>query len=112
MSTNVVNGFRHPATEEEYKPVPGHFPDDIGTSGQHAPYYEEIRPYEDFPEEIVGPTVWKAQDYQDSPEKWTHQLTEQEIKEISEAADRFKASGLPLLNISKVSIYSISPNVV
>ena len=103
MSSNGINGFAHPTSDDEYTPVPGHFPDGIRTSGQHAPYYNELRPYEDFPEEITGPTFWKAEDYQRKPEKWTHQLTDQEITEIGEAADKFKASGLPLLNISKVS---------
>lgn len=102
MSSNSVNGFANPAQNGDYTPLRAQFPDGIKTSGQHAPYYDELRSYEDFPEEITGPTVWKAAEYQDNPERWTHQLTEQEINEISKAADHFKASGLPLLNISKV----------
>ena len=95
-----------PATliqDGDYTPVWGHFPDELKTSGQQAPFYDELKPYESFPEEIIGPTVWKAEEYQTNPERWTHRLTGQEINEISEAADKFKASGLSLLNISKVS---------
>lgn len=104
MSSNPVNGVANPAQNGDYTPLRAQFPDGIKTSGQHAPYYEELRSYEEFPEEIAGPTVWKAGEYQDDPERWTHQLTEREINEIGNAADRFKAAGLPLLNISKVLI--------
>lgn len=102
MSSNSVNGFANPAQNGDYTAIRAQFPDGIKTSGQHAPYYDELRSYEDFPEEITGPTVWKAAEYQDNPEQWTHQLTEPEVNEISNAADQFKASGLPLLSISKV----------
>lgn len=101
MSTNLVNGFSNLAPSE-YTPLSGHFPDGIKTSGQHAPYYAELRSYEEFPKEITGPTVWKAEEYQNSPERWTHHLTKEEIKEISDAAEKFKAAEIPLLNISKV----------
>ena len=102
MSSNSVNGFVNPPPNGDYTPLRAQFPDGIKVSGQHSPCYDELRSYENFPEEITGPTVWKAEEYQDSPERWTHQLTEQEIKEISEAADNFKAAGIPLLDISKV----------
>jgi len=78
------------------------FPDGIKTSGQHPPLYEEIRSYDDFPGEISGPTVWNADDYKNKPERWTHQLAEEEIAELSEAADNFKAAAIPLTGISKV----------
>ena len=78
------------------------FPDGIKTSGQHSPVYKDLRPYEEFPEEINGPTLWKAEDYKDNPERWTHYFTEKEIAELSEAADDFKAAGIPLIGISKV----------
>ncbi len=102
MSSSSVNGFANAAQNDDYTPVRAQFSDGIKTSGQHAPYYDELRTYEEFPEEITEPTVWKADEYQDNPERWTHQLTEKEINEISEAADNFKASGLPLLDISEV----------
>ena len=79
------------------------FPDSIKTSGQHPPIYEQLRSYKDFPDEITGPTVWDAEDYKNNPERWTHWLTEDEIAELSDAADSFKAASIPLTGISKVS---------
>ena len=79
------------------------FPDGIKTSGQHPPIYEQLRTYEDFPDEIIGPTVWDAEDYRNNPERWTHWLSEGEIAELSDAADKFKAASIPLTGISKVS---------
>jgi hypothetical protein len=78
------------------------FPDGIRTSGQHPPLYDVLRPYSDFPEEITGPTVWKAEEYINSPERWVHRFTEDEVDELGDAADRFLASGIPLTGISKV----------
>ena len=78
------------------------FPDGYITSGQHPPLYHELRSYEDFPDEISGPTVWNADDYMNNPERWTHHLAEREIEELSKAADGFKAAGIPLTGISKV----------
>ncbi|EME78070.1 uncharacterized protein MYCFIDRAFT_33252 [Pseudocercospora fijiensis CIRAD86] len=77
------------------------FPDGFKTSGQHAPIYDLIRPYEEFPKEISGPTVWKAEDYRDNPERWTHVFSEEEIAELGAAADAYIASGKPLTGISK-----------
>ena len=80
------------------------FPDGIKTSGQHPPLYEQLRSYDDFPEEITGATVWDAEDYKRNPERWTHWLTENEIEELSEAADEFRAATIPLTGISKVCL--------
>jgi hypothetical protein len=80
------------------------FPDGIRTSGQHPPLYEKLRPYADFPKEISGPTLWKAEDYANSPEKWTHAFTDEEVQELSDTADQFIASGIPLTGISKVCV--------
>ena len=79
------------------------FPDGIKTSGQHPPLYDLLRQYSDFPKEITGKTVWKAEDYADHPERWVHALGEQEISELSLAADKFIANKIPLTGISKVS---------
>lgn len=78
------------------------FPDGIRTSGQHNPLYDHLRPYEDFPKEISGPTLWKKEDYENNPERWTHPFTSEEIEELSQTADEFIASGTPLTGISKV----------
>ncbi|KAK5108861.1 hypothetical protein LTR62_007751 [Meristemomyces frigidus] len=71
------------------------------TSGQHPPIYSLLRPYKDFPREITGPTVWQAEDYRDHPERWTHVFSDDEIAELSAAADGFLASGTPLTGISQ-----------
>lgn len=80
------------------------FPDGIKTSGQCEPNFEQLKSYADFPEEITGPTVWKAEDYKNNPERWTHHFDELEISELSAAADAFLASGTPLTGISKAGI--------
>ncbi|KAH6670244.1 taurine catabolism dioxygenase TauD [Plectosphaerella plurivora] len=77
------------------------FPDGIRTSGQHNPIYDLLRPYEDFPQEISGPTLWKKEDYENNPERWTHPFTPEEVDELSRTADAFIASGTPLTGISK-----------
>ncbi|KAJ5585482.1 uncharacterized protein N7459_005282 [Penicillium hispanicum] len=81
------------------------FPDGLKTTGQHAPLYDHIQPFERFPKHITGPTVWKAEDYREHPEKWTHQFTAEQIAEISEAADAFLASKTPLTGISKKNFH-------
>ncbi|KAB5576141.1 hypothetical protein GE09DRAFT_1094865 [Coniochaeta sp. 2T2.1] len=77
------------------------FPDGIKTSGQHPPLYDVLKPYSEFPKEISGPTVWKAEEYVNNPERWVHRFTEDEIEELSNTTDRFLASGIPLTGISK-----------
>jgi hypothetical protein len=69
--------------------------------GQHPPLYDQIYPYSDFPRHIEGPTVWRAEDYADNPERWVHQFSTAETEEISRAADNFISSGLPITGITK-----------
>jgi hypothetical protein len=78
------------------------FPDGIKTSGQFDPEYNQIKPYDEFPVTIKGPTVWEAGDYAKNPEQWTHHFSAEEVKEMSDAADAFIASDTPLTGISKV----------
>ncbi|KAE8153443.1 hypothetical protein BDV25DRAFT_149506 [Aspergillus avenaceus] len=77
------------------------FPDGLKTTGQHPPLYDHIRPFDKFPKEISGPTVWKPEEYRDQPEKWTHRFTPEEIAELSATADEFLAQKIPLTGISK-----------
>ncbi|PKS09335.1 hypothetical protein jhhlp_003949 [Lomentospora prolificans] len=77
------------------------FPDGIRTSGQHPPLYDALRPYSQFPKEITGPTVWRKEDFENNPERWTHPFTDQEVEELGQAADNFIASGTALTGISK-----------
>ena len=88
------------------------FPDGLKTGGQHQPVYELIQPFDKFPTVISGPTVWKKEDFISNPEKWTHPFTQEEITEISDAADKFMAAGLPLTGISKVMAESLHPSHV
>jgi hypothetical protein len=83
------------------------FPDGLKTTGQHPPLYDHIVPFDGFPREITGPTVWKAADYRENPEKWTHKFTEEQVEELSIAADAFLASKTPLTGISKVCFTAI-----
>lgn len=77
------------------------FPDGLVTSGQHNPIASLVRPYSDFPKEITGPTVWKAEDYRDNPERWVHVFSDEEIAELGKAADDFIAAGHPLTGMTK-----------
>lgn len=99
MATTVVQTASAPTTTLDLSK----FPDGLKTSGQHPPVYSEVRPYADFPKVHSGPTVWKAEDYRDHPELWTHRFTDEEIQEISNAADAFIEDKTPLTGISKVS---------
>lgn len=78
------------------------FPDGIRTSGQHNPLYDALRPYEDFPKEITGRTVWQKEEFENHPERWTHRFTPEEVEELGRTSDAFIASGTPLTGISKV----------
>lgn len=91
-------GFQKPAVPLDL------FPDGLKTTGQHPPLYDLVRPFSDFPKEITGPTVWKAEDFQNCPEKWTHWFTDEELAELSNAADAFMAAGTPLTGITKVRL--------
>ena len=81
---------------------PDIFPDGLKTTGQHPPLYDELHPYEKFPKSISGPTLWKAEDYRDAPERWTHRFNEEEVAELSATADAFLAAKIPLTGITKV----------
>ena len=113
----MAPGLITPPAEQQHNPIESKktvpldvFPDGIKTSGQHPPLYDQLRPFEDFPDEITGPTVWHAEDYKHNPERWTHQFSEDEIAELSAAADQFKESGTPLTGISKVSLPLSNPS--
>ena len=77
-------------------------PDGLKTSGQHNPIYAQLTPPSQFPKEISGPTVWKAEDYRDHPERWTHVFSKEEIAELGNAADEFIRGGQPLTAMAKV----------
>lgn len=78
------------------------FPDGLKTTGQHPPLYDHLVSFDQFPRQIEGPTVWKAEDYRENPERWTHVFTPEQVEELSAASDAFLASKTPLTGISKV----------
>lgn len=78
------------------------FPDGLKTTGQQKPLYDHIQPFDRFPREITGQTVWKTEDYRTNPEKWTYPFTMEDIEELSTAADDFLAAKIPLTGITKV----------
>ena len=78
------------------------FPDGLKTSGQHPVLPEAIYPCEVFPRRVEGPTVWQPEDFQKSPDKWTHPFSTEEIEELGQAADAYIESAEPLTGISKV----------
>jgi hypothetical protein len=73
------------------------------TSGHHAPQTDLIAPFDAFPAEVDGRTVWQAKDFQERPDTWQRPLTAEEISELSTAADAFAAKGLPLTAMSKAT---------
>ena len=92
----------YPTSQAISKTLQSDLADGIQTSGQHPPLYDQLKPYEGFPTSIDEPTLWRSEDYKDNPERWTHRFTSDEIRELSEAADRFRESGTHLTNISQV----------
>lgn len=102
MAAALINPNPTPAHQLYSGASKSAFPDGIKTSGQHPPVYGLLHSYPNFPREITGPTVWKAEDYVGHPERWTHPFTDVELAELSDAADRFLASGTSLTGISKV----------
>ncbi|EGP83278.1 uncharacterized protein MYCGRDRAFT_87954 [Zymoseptoria tritici IPO323] len=101
MAPALTESPAQPAVFTYDKPSPKIFPDGIKTSGQTYPEYSQLKPYSEFPKEITGPTVWKAEDYQNNPERWVHRFSEDEIQELSAAADAFLAAGTPMTGITK-----------
>lgn len=74
----------------------------VKTSGQLEPEYSLLGSYEEFPKRIEGSTVWKAEDYRENPEKWTHVWNNEEVEEIETATDGFLNAGYELTDITKV----------
>ena len=106
MAPGLTESLQHQTPSISKGSVPTSlFPDGIKTSGQHPPLYEQLKNYKDFPQEITGATVWDAEDYKHNPERWTHWFAEDEIAELSNAADEFRAASIPLTGISKVYIH-------
>ncbi|KAH1798839.1 hypothetical protein KXX35_003049 [Aspergillus fumigatus] len=98
---NEVDPNRNDMAVTQLAPPLSLFPDGLKTTGQHPPLYEHLQPFERFPKEITGPTVWTADEYRAHPEKWTHRFTPEELDELSRAGDEFINSKIPLTGISK-----------
>lgn len=104
----VLQAARAPSNEDAPRHI---FPDGIKTSGQHPPIYDALKSYSEFPKEIMGPTVWAKEDFDNRPETWTHPFTDEEIEELGQTADAFIASGTALTGISKVCHTAYPPRV-
>jgi len=76
------------------------------TSGQHEPVPALLTPYSAFPKEITGPTVWKREDFINDTSKWQHRWTPELIAELEQSYEEFKARGVELPQINKVSMKS------
>lgn len=78
----------------------------ILTSGQHDPLYDVLAPYEAYPKEITGRSLWKAEDFRKSPESWTYWWTPEQLEALSKTADEFLAAKRSLTTITKVCFRS------
>lgn len=103
-TTEVAPGLRGlPAGLPYHQPVDRKvFPDGLRTSGQHPPVESQLRPFEAFPTEITGPTIWEGSVISKRQEEWVHVWSENELNELLQAVDAFTISGIPLININKV----------
>jgi hypothetical protein len=113
MSSTLVQAptdYSHPpkakfCTKLDVKPKSASLLDGSKTTAQQPPFYEEVRPYSDFPKVITGPTALTKDGFSGSPEKeaiWKHPFTEEEPEELSTAAEQHLASGRSLTEMSKV----------
>lgn len=110
MAPAILDGSPPAVPVQSKKPVDtAIFPDGIKTSGQHAPLYDQLKPYSAFPKVCTGPTVWRAEEFVNNPEKWVHRFSEDEIAELGAAADKFIADGIPLTGITKVCGIDFDP---
>lgn len=65
-----------------------------GADSTNTPAFESI------PREVSGPWVWSGPELEKQTDKWIYRLNDAEIREISDAADAFLASGQELIEIS------------
>jgi ABC-type Zn uptake system ZnuABC Zn-binding protein ZnuA len=72
-------------------------------TGQHPPIYSLLQPYERFPKEVAGPSVWRADDLKNNSDSWTYEFSQGQIEELGQAADAILGNGIKLTDISQVS---------
>jgi hypothetical protein len=72
------------------------------TQGQHDVLFDLVQPYEHFPKQITGSTVWRAEDFRAEPERWQKRWSEEHVRELEEAYEAFERTGLPLTAITRV----------
>lgn len=77
-------------------------PVEVRSQGQHDVLFDLVRPYGDFPREVSGPTVWRAEEFRERPGLWTKAWSEEHIKELEQAYDQFVQQDLPITLITKV----------
>lgn len=72
------------------------------TAGQTEPTLSLIQPYEAFPKQVTGRTVWKREQFISAPDVWQHHWTPRQLGLLDKAYDDFAASGKDLTEINKV----------
>ncbi|KAF9484930.1 Clavaminate synthase-like protein [Pholiota conissans] len=55
-----------------------------------------------FPKRVEGPIVWEGKDW-DSEDQWVYRLSDAELKEIDDALEHFKGTGLEMGYIGKTN---------
>lgn len=73
------------------------------TSGQHEPLFDTLTPYEQFPKELTGPTVWTKEEFETNPKAWKWRWTPEQIADLESAYDEWEKTGKSLPEINRVS---------
>ncbi|WOO84275.1 Taurine hydroxylase-like protein SAT17 [Vanrija pseudolonga] len=73
------------------------------TSGQHEPLFDILTPYEQFPKEVTGPTVWTKEEFESNPKAWKWRWTPEQIADLEAAYDEWEKTGKSLPEINRDS---------
>ncbi|KAL1406724.1 hypothetical protein Q8F55_006128 [Vanrija albida] len=73
------------------------------TSGQHEPIFDILTPYDQFPQEVTGPTVWTKEQFESDPKAWKWRWTPEQIADLEKAYVEWEATGKSLPEINRDS---------
>ncbi|KAK4686742.1 hypothetical protein P7C73_g3388, partial [Tremellales sp. Uapishka_1] len=73
------------------------------SAGQTEPLAELIQPYNKFPKQVTGPTVWKREDFVDNPDQWKYTWTSEQIAALDGAYESFQKSGKNITEIRRAT---------
>lgn len=62
----------------------------------------------EFPDRIVGPSVWDGKALEQKPEEWIYHVTAEDIADIERGLQHFKASGVDLVRSGSLMYYKAS----